>query len=156
MEKRLKMRVKDEKTQVFQERTGGGLRNCKHSLCSSSKNWQRCSTWLRRKARGPYRSHEVWWHSFPKARGSALKVRTDWSHGKSVYRLWASMRIRVIIVWREKWPDTALHGHRPRRRAEDVWMDLALSVESALVDGSDLVGMSIDWSKCFHLCFQVR
>ena len=28
-------------------------------------------------------------------------------------------------------------------------MDLSLSVESALVDGSDLVGMSIDWSKCF-------
>ena len=28
-------------------------------------------------------------------------------------------------------------------------MDLALAVESALVDGSDLVGMSIDWSKHF-------
>ena len=28
-------------------------------------------------------------------------------------------------------------------------MDLSLSVESALVDCSDLVGMSIDWSKCF-------
>ena len=30
-------------------------------------------------------------------------------------------------------------------------MDLALAVESALVDGSDLVGMSIDWSKCFDI-----
>ena len=29
-------------------------------------------------------------------------------------------------------------------------MDLSLSVESALVDGSDLVGMSIDWSKYFE------
>ena len=28
-------------------------------------------------------------------------------------------------------------------------MDLSLSVESALVDGSDLVGMSIDCSRCF-------
>ena len=28
-------------------------------------------------------------------------------------------------------------------------MDLSLSVESAMVDGSNLVGMSIDWSKCF-------
>ena len=33
-----------------------------------------------------------------------------------------------------------------RRRAEDVWMDISRTVES---DGSDLVGMSIDWSKCF-------
>ena len=28
-------------------------------------------------------------------------------------------------------------------------MDLSMSVESALVHGSDLVGMSIDWSECF-------
>ena len=28
-------------------------------------------------------------------------------------------------------------------------MDLSLSVESELVDGSDLMGMSVDWSKCF-------
>ena len=28
-------------------------------------------------------------------------------------------------------------------------MDLSLSVESALVDGADLVGMSINWSTCF-------
>ena len=44
--------------------------------------------------------------------------------------------------WQEKWADTALHGYRPGRPAEDVWMDLSLSVESALVDGSDLVGIS--------------
>ena len=49
--------------------------------------------------------------------------------------------------WKETWTDTALHGYRPGRRAEDVWMDLSLFVESALVDGSDLV-VSIDWSKC--------
>ena len=47
--------------------------------------------------------------------------------------------------WQEKWADIALHGYRPGGRAEDVWMDLSLSVESALVAGSDLVGMSIDW-----------
>ena len=61
----------------------------------------------------------------------------------SVYRLWASLRIRDSMHWKEKWADTALHGYRPGRRAEDVWIDLSLSVESALVDDSDLVGMSI-------------
>ena len=64
-------------------------------------------------------------------------------------RLGASLRIRDIMYWQEKWADIALPGYRPGRRAEDVWMDLPLSVESALVDGSDLVGMSTDWSKCF-------
>ena len=29
--------------------------------------------------------------------------------------------------WQEKWADTALHGQRPRRRAEDVSMNLALA-----------------------------
>ena len=66
-----------------------------------------------------------------------------------VYRLWASLRFRDILHWQEKWADNALHGYRPGRRAEDVWMDLSMTVESALADGSDLVGMSIDWSKCF-------
>ena len=45
----------------------------------------------------------------------------------SLYRLWASMRIRDIIHWQEKWADTALHGYRPGRRAEDVSMDLVLA-----------------------------
>ena len=67
----------------------------------------------------------------------------------SVYRLWASLRIRDIMLWQEKWANTALHGYRLGRRAEGVWMDLSLSVEAAPVDGSDVVGMSIDWSKCF-------
>ena len=31
----------------------------------------------------------------------------------SVYRLWASLRIRNIMHWQEKWADTALPGYRP-------------------------------------------
>ena len=69
----------------------------------------------------------------------------------SVYRLWASLRIRDMLHWQEKLADNALHGYRPGRRAEDVWMDLSIIVESALADGSDLVGMSIESSArdCF-------
>ena len=44
-----------------------------------------------------------------------------------------------MIHWQDKRADTALQGYMPKRRAEDVWMGLALAVESALVDGSDLV-----------------
>ena len=39
----------------------------------------------------------------------------------------------------EKWADTALYSCSPGKRAEDVWMVLSLSVESALADGSDLI-----------------
>ena len=63
-----------------------------------------------------------------KGEGSASQMLRAIGLMASVYRLWAS---------------------QTRRRAEDVWMDLSLSVESALVDGSDLVGVSIVWSKCF-------
>ena len=62
--------------------------------------------------------------------------------------LMASVRVRDIIHWQEC-ADTALYGYRPGRRAEDVWIDLSLTVEPALVDGSDLMDMSIDCSKCF-------
>ena len=60
----------------------------------------------------------------------------------------ASVRVRDIIHWQEC-ADTALYGYRPGRRAEDMWIDLSLPVEPALVDGSDLIGLSIDCSKCF-------
>ena len=84
-----------------------------------------------------------------------LKIEADWPH-ETV----ASLRIRDILHRHEKWADNALHFYRPGRRAEDVWMDLSMTVESALADGSDLVGMSIDWSKCFdrvpQKCLHVR
>ena len=67
----------------------------------------------------------------------------------SVFKLWASLRIRDILHWQETWADNALHGYKSERRAEDVGMDFSMTVESALADGSDLVGMSIDWSKYF-------
>ena len=84
-----------------------------------------------------------------KGEGSAPQKLRPIGLMASVYRLWASLRVRDIMHWQEEWADTALYGYRLGRRAEDVWMDLSLSVESALIDGSDLVGMSIDWSKCF-------
>ena len=84
-----------------------------------------------------------------KGEGSAPQKLRPIGLMASVYRLWASLRVRDIMHGQEKWADTALYGYRPGRRAEDVWMDLAVSVEAALVEGADLVGMSIDWSKCF-------
>ena len=68
-----------------------------------------------------------------KGEGSApQKLRPTGLKASVYYRLCASLRVRDIMHWQEKWADTALYGHRPGRRAEVVWMDLSLSVESAL------------------------
>ena len=84
----------------------------------------------------------------PKDEGSAPQKSRPIGLMAPVYRLWGSMRIRDVIKWQNKWADTHCmadgQGYVLR-----TWMDLALSVESALVNGSDLVGVSIDWSKCF-------
>ena len=60
-----------------------------------------------------------------KGEGSVLQKLRPKGLVASVCRLWASLRIRDTVHWQEKWADTALHGYRPGRRAEDVWMDLS-------------------------------
>ena len=75
-------------------------------------------------------------------------MKADWPHGFSLQTVDLPAGSRHHALARE-WDDIASYGNRPGRRSEDVWMDLSLSVESALGDCSNLVGMSIDWSKCF-------
>ena len=50
--------------------------------------------------------------------------------------LWASIRIRGMNTMARDWTVVDLHGCRPGRRAGDVWMDLALTVEPAKVGPS--------------------
>ena len=64
-----------------------------------------------------------------------------------VCRLWASTRLRSVIEWPEGWIHVTQHGFRPGHGPEDVWWRLALRVEQALLDGSDLVGISLGCSK---------
>ena len=84
-----------------------------------------------------------------KGEGSAPQKLRAVGFMASVYRLWASFEgsSHNTLAGKLAAPRCMVTGLG--RRAEDVWMDLALAVESALVDGSDLVGMSIDWSKIF-------
>ena len=56
----------------------------------------------------------------PKGEGSAPQKLRAIGLMASVCRLWASMRIRDIIHWQDKWADMALHGNMLGRRAEDV------------------------------------
>ena len=64
----------------------------------------------------------------PKGEGTASQKLRSMDLMASVCRLWASIGIRGMVHWQRNWADTALHGCRRRRRAKDVWMDLALAV----------------------------
>ena len=66
-----------------------------------------------------------------------------------IYRLWASTRVADVMTWQETWLDNSLHGFRRAHGAEDVWWEQALCVEQALLTSSTMVGVSLDYGKCF-------
>ena len=67
------------------------------------------------------------------------------SVASAVYRLWAATRLRDVIKWQEGWIHGGQHSFRPQLGA---WV-LALRVEEALVAGTPLSGLLLDYSKCF-------
>jgi hypothetical protein len=66
-----------------------------------------------------------------------------------VYRLWAAVRVADVMTWQETWISDELHGFRRSHSAEDVWWAQALAIEDALLQGSSLFGLSLDYGKCF-------
>ena len=66
-----------------------------------------------------------------------------------VYRLWAAARVREVMSWQEHWIDNSMHGFRRGHGAEDVWWTQALAIEDALLQGTCLFGLSLDYGKCF-------
>ena len=85
----------------------------------------------------------------PKGEGAAPEKLRPISVMSVVYRAWAATRLRELVAWQEQWIPDELHGFRPVHSAEDVWWPLALKVERALLEGSGLCGVSLDYSKCF-------
>ena len=66
-----------------------------------------------------------------------------------VYRLWAAVRVGDVMKWQDSWISDELHGFRRSHGAEDVWWTQALAIEDALLQGSSLYGLSLDYGKCF-------
>ena len=66
-----------------------------------------------------------------------------------VYRLWAATRLRQILSWQEKWAHPSQHGFRPKHSTADALWDLGLRAETALLDGTGLTIVSLDYEKCF-------
>ena len=67
----------------------------------------------------------------------------------TIYRAWAAARVRDLMGWQQDWIDSNLHGFRSGHAPEDVWWQIGLEVEKSLLTGEPLVGLVLDWSKCF-------
>ena len=99
--------------------------------------------------------------TWPEALLTALVTLTPKGEGKgpldhrpitvtsSVYRLWASARVRSIQKWQETWVHKDQHGFRPRHGAHNVLFDICTQLEDALSGGEPLYGLALDFAKCF-------
>ena len=84
-----------------------------------------------------------------KGEGSAPSKLRPISVMSVIYRAWAAGRVRDLTSWQQEWIADCLHGFRQGHSPEDVWWQMGLQVEDALLNGSDLMGFILDWSKCF-------
>eukprot|EP00660_Eupelagonema_oceanica_P019203 gene19203-biopygen19823 len=68
-----------------------------------------------------------------------------------VYRLWAATRLREMIRWQERWIARGQKGFRQGYACSDVYYEIALQIEEAILCGKPLGGISWDYRKCFDL-----
>jgi hypothetical protein len=85
----------------------------------------------------------------PKGEGGEPLAMRPISVASAVYRLWAATRLRDAITWQEGWIHRGQHGFRHDHGTIDVYWALALRVEDALLSGTPLSGLMLDYSKCF-------
>eukprot|EP00973_Karenia_brevis_P013783 1871111-Karenia_brevis.AAC.1 len=57
--------------------------------------------------------------------------------------------MRHIRSWQEKWIQPCQHGARQRHSTEDVYWQLALKIERAMLEDLPLYGFTLDYAKCF-------
>ena len=62
-----------------------------------------------------------------------------------IYRLWAAVRLKDVMVWQEEWMRPVQHGARKLHGTEDVFWALALRVEHSVLTGTPLYGVSLDY-----------
>ena len=85
----------------------------------------------------------------PKGEGGQPLAMRPISVASAVYRLWAVTRLRDAMRWQEGWAHPGQHGFRPKHGTLDVYWEMALRVEDALLSGTELAGILLDYAKCF-------
>ena len=65
----------------------------------------------------------------------------------AVYRLWGPARVEAMAAWQEQWAHDGQHAYRPEHSTEDVYWQLGLMVENALLHDEPLHGATFDHSS---------
>ena len=74
---------------------------------------------------------------------------TNYSSFGAVYRLWAGLRLKDLLLWQERWIHPGAAAFRPKFSTEQPATTVALAIEGAAVQGMPLLGVSLDYVKCF-------
>ena len=74
-----------------------------------------------------------------------------------IYRAWASARARDLMPWQTAWCPQELHGGVRGHAAADLYLQVAVELESAFSGGSPVAGILLDLSKFFdHLPWDIE
>lgn len=85
----------------------------------------------------------------PKGEGAEPLDQRPLSVMPVVYRIWAAIYVRKLLPWQEKWIHRSQHGCRAKHSTSDAILRTALGLEQAMLDGEDLCGAALDFSKAF-------
>eukprot|EP00660_Eupelagonema_oceanica_P019763 gene19763-biopygen20777 len=85
----------------------------------------------------------------PKGEGGAPLQMRPISVLSAVYRLWAATRLRDMRRWQERWAAKGQRGYRPGQGVEDVYWEIALRMEEAVLKGLPFGGLPYDSEKAF-------
>jgi hypothetical protein len=85
----------------------------------------------------------------PKGEGMEPTAMRPLSVLSAIYRLWAGVRLRDVIVWQEAWIHPNAYGFRRGKGTGDAYSLLAAIVELARLRGEDLDVVGLDYVKCF-------
>lgn len=66
------------------------------------------------------------------------------------YRVWATIRARQILRWLIQFVPEGLKGNIPGRSTVDIWWSMALQIEQATHDKSNLCGVVTDITKAYN------
>ena len=68
-----------------------------------------------------------------------------------IYRIWAGVRMEDAMKWQETWAHEESYAFRPHRGSLDAAAVLTLLIELSHVLKTPLVGVGMDYTKCFDL-----
>ncbi|KAJ9434779.1 hypothetical protein DIPPA_28319 [Diplonema papillatum] len=88
---------------------------------------------------------------WPASMTTALVSMVPKDESQDPLHTWACRRLADIVLWQEEWIEEGQKGFRPGHRIEDVFMEIGLEMEDALLDGEPLYGVALDFRKCFDM-----